>query len=309
MANEISWANLETDAGLAHMLAGDLHADLFDPTDLRATCRRRAFRQGGGSETTKVTGYDPAHTFSAVTSELVGGASNEDIGTRNFTLQVARRTMKWTATDLWRLVAPNGSIDLDLLRRLIVQGTGLTFTDLLAALFPSLSGSVGSTTQQMSLAFMYDGQYALNDSRVPPPYHMVLAPHCFNKWQQSLRGEGGATQYKEATQVMIDAKGPGFKGSYGLINIWDSDSVTLDGGATYRRNAIYGHGCFEYQEAPVPMVADALPANVVSIVDGLVRIIHEYDADNALTEIHGDYYPAVSEAEDARGRVINALAA
>lgn len=309
MANEISWATLENDAGLAHFLSAEIHEDLYDPTDLRAAMKRRDFMGGMGSETVKTSRVNPARTFAAASSEISGGASNEDIGSANFQLTVSRRLMKWQVSDLWRIVAVNGSIDLDLLRKFIVNATGQTATDILCALFPSLSVTAGSTVQQMSVDFTYDAIYKLNNARARPPFHQVLAPHCHNKWTESLRGEGGVLQFMPATQEMIDAKGPGFKGMWGSVACWDSDSVTVDGGSTYRRNAMFDDSCFEYVEAPVAAVSDALPPNVVSIIDGLVRIVHAYDADNALTSVIGDYYPAVSETEDARGVQILALAA
>lgn len=309
MANEISWSNLETDAGIAHYLHGAIHESLYDPTDLRAAMARIDFRLGMGSETVKVTKVSPSHPFTAASTELSGGASNENIGSGNFQLTVARYLQKWQVSDLWRIVAVNGSIDLDLLARFIANATGLTITDVLTALFPSLSVSVGSTVGQMSVDYMYDAQYKLNIARAGGPFFMVLAPHCFNKWQASLRGEGGAVQFVPATRDLLAARGPGFKGTFGNIEVWDSDSVSSDGGATYKRNAMFAAGCFAYTEAPVPDVADALPANVKTIVDGIVRIVHDYDAGNALTNVYGDYYPAVVEAEDGRGVLINALAA
>lgn len=307
MANEISWSNLETDAGLAHYLAGQVEALLYDPTDLRAVCRRRDFMSGMGSETIKVTQYSRAHTFAAATSELVGGASNADIGSANFQLTVSRRLIKWQASDLWRIVAPTGSIDMDLLAGVISEAAGLTVTDMLCALFPSLSNSVGSTTAQMDFQTLLDAQYQLNDSRVPAPYSLVLAPHGFNKLQDDLVGQGGAIQWLPATAEMVAAKGPGFKGTLQGVDVWDSDSVTEDGGNTYHRAAMFGLGCFEFTEAPAFAVDDALPANVTRVLDGTVRLVHSYDADNGLTSVIGNYYPAVAEAEDARGVLINSL--
>lgn len=307
MANEISWSNLETDAGLAAYLAGEVEALLYDPTDLRAVMRRRDFRTGAGSESTKVTQYARGQVFAAATNELVGGASNEDIGSANFVHTVARRLMKWQASDLWRLVAPMGSIDLDLLAGIINEGAGLTITDLVCALFPSLSQSVGGTAQQMSYQKMQDGQFLLNTARARGPFTMVLAPHSFNKWQDDMAGQGGSIQWQAATEQMIAAVGPGFKGRFGNIDIWDSDSVTEDGGSTYHRNAMFAPGCFEYQEAPAVDVADVLPANVTLVLDGTIRIVHDYDADNALTNVIGNYYPSAKEAEDLRGVLIPAL--
>lgn len=307
MANEISWANLETDAGLAHYLSNEIHVDLYDPTDLRATMTRVDFRAGMGSETIKTTRVSAAHTFAAASTEISGGASNSDIGSGNFQLTVARRLQKWQASELWKMVAVNGSINLDLLRALIVGSTGQTVTDMVAALFPSLATSVGSTTGQMSVDYLFDGQFELNNNRARPPYTTVLYPHHWNRLQKSFRGEGGAIGFDPATREVIAARGPGYKGTFGGHDLWDADSVTLDGGSTYARSAMYADGCFAYTEAPVGDVADALPPNVRTIVDGIVRIVHSYDADNALTTIIGDYYPAVVEAEDLRGVLINAV--
>ena len=308
MANELTWANLETNAGIAHALSGDIHADLYDPTDLRGLCVRIPFLGGMGSETTKTPRFSPAHTFTAATNELTGGGSNEDIGDSNFQISVARRYMRWQLSDLWMMVAPNGSLDLDLLKQIIVEGTGLTFTDMLCALFPSLSTDAGSATAQASVDMMLDGQYGLNNSRAPAPYSLVWSPHGFNKFQASLTTYGGALQFQAATADMIAAKGPGFKGRVGNVDVYDSDSVTLDGGSTYRRGAIFARGAYKYQEAPVQALNGILPAEQRSIVDGIVRIVTSWDADNGVALVVGDYYPGVSEAEDARGRLMSHLA-
>jgi hypothetical protein len=308
MADEISWANLETHGGLAHYLEKRLHTNLYDPTDLRRLMPRREFTPGMGSETAKTTKVTRGQTFDAASTEISGGGSNKSIGAGNFQHTVSRRYMKWQVSDLWRLVSVNGSIDLDLLADVIDEAAGLTCTDILCSLFTSLAATaVGSTTGEMVVDYMYDAQYELNDARVPTPYAAVLFPHCFNMFQDSARSEGGVVQWQAATADMIAAKGPGFKGLWGGIEVWDSDSVNSDGGTTYKLNAMFGYGCFEYMEAPPIQVSDALPANVVKITDNDIRIVHAYDADNALTTIYGDYYPSVVEAEDLRGIEIHAL--
>jgi hypothetical protein len=306
MANEISWANLETDAGLAHYLSGELHATLYDPTDLRSTAVRQLFQTGMGSESSKTTKYSRGQTFAAASSEISGGASNAATTTGNFVLNPTRRVMQWEITELWQLVAPAGSLDLDLLVGLIVEATGLTFTDLLCTLFASLSVTAGSTTEQMSVDYMWDAQWTLNTARARPPFHMVLSPHGFNKWQSSLLNAGGVLQFLAATEEMIQAKGPGYKGQYGSVFVWDADSVTLDGGSTYRRSAMYDQSCFKFTEAPVPA---PLARNVSVIVNGLVRVLLEHNGADGYTMVYGDYYPSVVETEDSRGVQIRHLAA
>jgi hypothetical protein len=301
MANELSFANLETDAGLAHILAGEVKAKLYDPTDLRAVLSRRQWQNGLGSETVKVTQYSRAHAFAAATTEIAGGAANSDIDSGNFAHTVSRRILKFTVSDLWRMCAPTGSLDLDLLAGIFVESTGLTVTDMACALFGSLSNNVGSTTGDMSLDFMYDGQFQLNLSRVPEGLTTILRPKAFNELQASIAAATGAVQWQPATNEMIAAKGPGFKGRLNGHDIWDSDSVNQDGGASYYENAMFGRGCFEYAEAPPAAVSDAHPPNVWRIDAGVVRIVHDYDAANAITAAIADYYPSVVEAEDARG--------
>lgn len=309
MANEISWGNLETDAGLAEILSGTLHQLLYDPTDLRMTMTRSAFIDASGSETTKTPQYSADQPFAAASSELSGGFSNRDIGTSNYTHTLTRYGQKWTLTELWRRVAPANSIDLGLLAEVMNGGVGLTFTDLLCALYPSISTVVGSAVQQMSVDVMFDGQYALNLARCRPPFHLVISPHMSNRLTASLRGEGGAISMDPATRALLDARGPGPKYQFGSsVWVWDSDSVTLDGGSTYRRGAMYDQMAFDYQLASAQAMGGIVPPSVVQIMDGVVRAIIDYNNEDAVSTLVGDFYASVVETEDARAVQVRALA-
>ena len=303
MANELSFAALETNIGLAHYLAGMLRALLYDPTDLRVLMDRVPFVAGAGSESAKVGQYSRNFAFAAASTEISGGASNSAIGDSSFQLIVARRLLKFTISDLWRLVAPTGSLDLDLLAGIFVEATGLTLTDMLCALFPSLTANtaVGSTSADMSVEYMDDAMFALNLARVPAPYAMVLRPKAYNEWFASLATLGGGRQFKQDVQGLLSAGGPGAKGTIGNISVYDADSVGTDGGVSYYRSAMFGRGCFAYQIAPAVEMQKVLPPNVFRIDGGDVLIVHDYDAANAITAVYANFYPAVSEAEDARG--------
>lgn len=309
MANELSFANLETDAGLAHYLAGEIRAKLAERTDIRSTLDFIPFRAGMGSETLKVTQYNPAFTFAAASTEISGGASNSSIGSGNFQLVAARRVLKFTISDLWKIVAPTGSLDLDLLAMVINEAAGLTVADMITTIFDDIATAVGSTTADMSIDYLYDGQFQLNLERASGPYFCVLKPKAFNELQASIRGETGAIQYVPATAEMLVAKGPGYKGSINGIEVWDHNSVDTDGGGTYYHNAMYARGAFAYTEMPVDSVTSQLPPQVFRIDAGNVLIVHEYDADNGITEVIGSYFPAVVEAEDLRAVEINSQVA
>lgn len=310
MANEISWSNLETNAGLAHILSGEVQMLLGDPTDIRSTLMRMPFRPNMGSETMKTPQYDGHHIFAAATSELVGGASNQSIGSSSFSLTVSRRLIKWQISDLWQLVVPGtGNIDIPLLAETLVRGTGLTITALICDLFPSLSNAVGSTSgNDMSLDYHFDAQYQLNLSRAGGVFTEVLRPKQFNELQASIRAEGGTLQFQSASAEMIRAKGPGYKGNYGGVDIYDTDSVDADGGASYYQGAMYTRDCFAYTEAPAAMAQDYIPVN--QVIDlGALMIEFVRDGANALTDMYGNYYPAVVEMQDAAGVEINSQVA
>lgn len=306
MANELSLSALASDAGLTAYLAKALFAKLYDPTDLRAVCSRRDFIPGQGSATVKVTKYNRAQSFTATTSEIDGSnVTNSSIGSANFTLAVARRKLIFEMSDLWRIVAPGGSFDIDLLVGVIVEATGLTMTDIITALFSGLSVTAGSQTTDFLVDYLYDGQFALNLARAPGPYTAVLRPKAFNELQADLRGEGGANMWVPATAEMLAGKGPGFKGVWNGHNIWDSDSVNADGGSSYYLNAMFAPGCFEYSEAPTPDMGQAVAPNTVLVGGGgPVMVVAAYGAGDGTAEIIGSYFPGAAEAEDARGVLI-----
>lgn len=309
MANELSWANLESDAGLQEILSGMLKPLLYDPTDLTSTMSRAPWGDNLGSETTKTTQYSRDQPFAPASSELSGGASNADIGAASYTHTLTRQLKKWVMTELWRKIGPPNSIDMALLAGMLSEGVGLTITDLLCALFPSLSGTVGSSVEQMSLDILFDGQYALNINRAKPPFSLVVSPHMANKLTDSIKGQGGAIAQSSETIEQIKAKPPGFKFNFGDVSVWDADSVTLDGGATYRRGAMYDAMCFEYQLASASAMGGIVPDSVVKILDGVVRAIVEYAAEDAVSTLIGDFYTSVVETEDDRGIEVRALAA
>lgn len=308
MANELSFANLETDAGLAHYLSGLIVELVGERTDIRSTLAFVPWQANAGSATTKVTQYDGDHAFSAATSEIVGGSSNSDLGTANFQLTIARYLMQWQESDLWGKVRDpaTGGLSIPLLAQIMVKGMGITTTALICDLFPSLSSNVGNVAATMNLDYFYDAMFQLNIARTPGPFACVLRPKQFNELQSSIRAESGVNQFKAAAADITQQRNPGFKGTFLDVGIWDTDSVDADGGAAYYQGAMYGSGCFAYTEAPA--MAQTSVAAPQSFIDaGPLLIEFDRDAANGLTTIYGNYYPAVVEAEDAQGVEIRSI--
>ena len=76
------------------------------------------------------------------------------------------------------------------------QSIGLTLTDMVCALFPSLANDVGpGSGNPLLVDSLYSAQFQLNSQSVPGPYYTVLYPQQFNHFQASLRqGLHGALQ-------------------------------------------------------------------------------------------------------------------
>lgn len=309
MADELTLASLKSNAGLAHVIAAPARALLYDPTDLRATMERIPFTPNAGSDVTKTPQYTAGKVFAAASSEILGGASNTAIGANSFNLTVARRLLKYTNSELWRLTGINGVIDADQIAMIIFEASGLTITDLACTAFGSFSATAGDTAAAFSLDALFDGQFALNSARAVGNHTAVLHPTQFNELVTSVRSETGALAFQSAAEIgaIAAAKGPGFKGRILNIDIYDADSVTQDGGSAYYQGGMWTPGALTYQEAPVDSIRPLVAPNLIVINAGVVRLVFDYDVNNAITAMVGDYFPAVSIGENARGVMLRSV--
>ena len=239
----------------------------------------------------------------AASSETAGGHSNSAYTTSRYQLAVARYVRNYEATDLMAITG--GPINFMSIVANLVAGVSLTYTDLICALFPSLSNSVGTTTVNLDVDDIYDAMFQLNTSLVPIapglPWQTVLHQQQRNDFVSSLRSEAGALQYQAATADMIAAKGPGFNGTWNGVEFWQSDSVNAVATSADRNGAMFGYGCFEWTYGPVAnILARINPGDVILATDELF-VERERDHVNGMTAPHLNLYPAVVEREDARG--------
>tara|TARA_R110000824_G_scaffold24941_4_gene87324 strand:- start:13294 stop:14202 length:909 start_codon:yes stop_codon:yes gene_type:complete len=295
MANEVVSANLASNGGLvAEILAALVHEQIYDPTDLRAVCTRIPWT-AGGSTTMAVTSLPAPAAYTAVTE--TNAAANSAYTTSEFTLTCARYARQYEITDL---VPMAGSVvDLEVLAGNLVNGMSITISNLIAALFTSITDSAGTTQVDLSVDDLYDAQFSLNDNAAQGPYSAVLAPVQMNDFRSSLRGETGAQSFNPASVEQLATKGPGFQGSWNGINFWQSDQVATSGGD--RLGCMFADGCFAYSEAPVSLLQGHIPADRVLLNAGelLVELIRAASLGETAALAH--YYPAVAIAENARG--------
>ena len=304
MANEIRRSLLETNGGsVASVMSALLRAQLYDPTDLRATCPYVPFA-GPGSDTMDVTLNAVPGAASAATSEIDGSnVTNAAYTTARFQLAVARYKRVYQSTDLLGLAG--GPIDYNVIRSTLVTGVSLTYTDMICALFPSLSAQTGTTTVNLDVDDIYDSIYTLLVANVPNdaanPIQCVLHPQQWNDFTSSLRGETGAVQYVAATADMLQAKGPGFKGVWNGVQFWTSDSVNAQTTNVDYSGAMFGMGAFEWTYGPVAGILPMINPGDILFSTPELFVERDRSASNGMMAQVLNLYPAVAIRENARG--------
>ena len=299
MANEVSYSDLLTNGGrVTQVLSALVRQKLYDSTDLRSVMTLIPWN-AVGSDKLDVTLDAKPGVFSPATSELVGGLANSDYDTSKFTLNVSRYARQYQVTDLFGITG--GPIDLDRVVNKLVEGAGMTMTELLCNLFNSLSNSVGSTGVDLDVDTIYDALFQLNTENASGPYTAVLQAQQMNDFRQSLRSETGALQFREATAETLQSRGPGYQGDFLGIRFYQSDSVdTINGGEDYS-GAMFVDGCFAYTMAPVRALQAYIPEGNIIVDANEVLVELDRDAGNGMSTCIANMYPSVVEAEDARG--------
>jgi len=294
----INTTDLNTHGGLVASVLSDLVlAQLYDPTDLTALMTRIPWSPSG-SKTMDVTQDSIPQPF-VTRAETGAGITDATYTTSEFSLAPSLYALQYSITDL--VPVAGSPIDVERVAANLVAGVGLTMTDLLCALFGSLSNSVGTTTVDLTVSDIFDAVYQLNSSNVSGNYAAVLFPQQFNDFQNSLRAEAGAVQFAPASEQMLAAKGPGFKGSWLNIDFYQSDSVGTANGGADSAGAMFGAGAFAYTLADPRVIQGHIPSDSVLMANEVMLLEMSRDSANFKTALVGQIYPAVVEAEDARG--------
>ena len=300
MANEITTTLLGTNGGLVASVLSDLVLEqLHDPTDLSALMTFIPWTPRG-SLTMDVTQDAVPGAYAARTNETTGGISNSAYTTSEFSLAPAGYSRQYELTDL--IPIAGGPIQAERVAANLAAGVGLTLTDLLCALFPALANDVGpGTGVDLDVSSMYDAIFQLNSQSVPGPFAAVLYPIQFNDFQSSLRSEAGAAQFQPATADLLALRGPGFKGTWNGVQLFQSDSVTAVGGGADSSGAMFGAGAFAYTLADARVAAGLIPPGLLYMSNAAMVIEMARDQADFRTALIASIFPSVVEAEDLRG--------
>lgn len=295
MANELTYASL-SDLRATHVLHRELATLLFDPTDIRSALVQVPW-SASGSAATKIGQVDVDYAMAAPGE--VTQVSNTALVDGSYTLTIAHYTLQFEMSYLAQITAPQGGLDLAGVAQIVANTSGLTMTDIVTALFPSVTASVSETTVDLDVDHVYDAMFTLHAALVEGPYELALYPEQMNNFRQSLRGEGGAIQFVPETADMLRQKAPGLQGTWNGVRIWSMDSITTANAGADSVGCLWGRGAFVYQEGDVNALIPYIPAEA-RVQAGKVFVQVQQVEDYGKSRVVGHYFPAAAIAENAR---------
>ena len=295
-------ANLETDLRLAVALDQALLVTLTDMATIRNVPGAIDYHgtvNGAGSDTGRLrfVSLGGADHFATTLAEDTAVAETALVDS-SVDIAVVRSALVRNIGDLATSTGFGQDIDPASLAADMVASYDGYFNALFTAAGATASSNVGASGVDMSHDDFMDAIFTLEIADVPGPYFGVLAPRQVADWQESLRAEGGATQFMAATAEMLAIKGQGFIGSHSGVQIFKMSDVVSAGGN--REGFMYGAGTFGYK---VAIIDDrsmlGAGSSVVVRQDEIVVEITRAPT-RAVTEIVGNAWVGVSVKEQAR---------
>jgi hypothetical protein len=305
MANEVSFATLLSNGGrVAAMIGDQVHLNLYDPTNLRGLMT--LYTMAGPSSVQSVAGLTRGYTAAAASSEISGGASNTALTTTNKDITVARYLLQMAPTDLFALTSPGAPINVATVADVITESMDLTLTSLLTGLFSGISTNVGTSGSDLTVTNIFSAIFALNLNNNPAQLAAVLHNQQINDLMSSIRGEGGAIQYRADAQGVLSTKGVAARFRFLEVDFYQSSRVATANAGADRQGAMFSAGAFGYK---LGSVDEIINQGMVNPADILIRspemfIERSRDAANGLSKMILNFYPGVAEIEDLRAVAI-----
>lgn len=298
MANEVYYSGLTSSARISAVLSQTIAIKLYDTASLINHPSILKINAAPGSTAVQVPVISWGADAMASVAENAS-VSNTGLTTTAATLTLARQALRRQVSDLAQATAQGVPLDvtIDNIATDMVSAWNKRGTTMLTALASGFSNSVGSTGVDLSVTAFYNAIFSLQLTANSGQFVAVLHNQQINDLMSSLRSETGPGQYLAATQEMLVAKGPGYKGQLFGVDIFGSNTVaTANAGADYlgmmfAPNAI---GMAMASVSPVMGSTTVQPASPVTVE-------FERDASNGSTIIVGSVLAGVAEIDDAKG--------
>jgi len=283
-----------------------IHETIVDRTDLALLCTYRGSINGTGSVASKVGKVSWDDAMAASNADEVTTVAVTDIGTSTATITVARQALVRTVTDLYEIAAIPGGAGIAAMAADMVRAAQLRFTDMVCALFTSLTSSVGTSGVNATVDDLYDALYTLIQARAPGQRYAVLAPIQLTDVMDSIRGEGLSITPPDAASSLTalgNNAGYGMHGTFAGAQLWSADSCVTNGAD--KEGAVFTPGCYGYMDG-VPSHISARSTSRESFAQmtpagSPVYVTFSADEPKGHTIVVGHYFVGVSEIEDARG--------
>lgn len=295
-------ANLETDLRLAAQLDQALLISLTEMATIRNVPGAIDFHgsvSGQGSDTSRLrfAGLAGADPFVATAAEDTDVAETP-VAITSVDIAVTRAALVRNIGDIATATGYGADLNPDTLARDMVMSYDRYFNGLFTAAGATATSNVGTSGVDMSHDDFMDAIFTLEIANVPGPYFAVLAPRQLADWQESLRAEGGATQFMAATAEALAIKGQGFAGEHSGVQIFKMEDVVTTG--PDREGFMYGAGAFGYKVGIIDdrSMLGAGSSVAVRVDEILVEVTR--DASRAITEIVGNAWVGLSVKEQAR---------
>jgi len=254
---------------------------------------------GSGTQAFAVVGLDGYDLMSSRTE--IQSIANQAFTSAQKTVTPARYGLAYSYSDYVSAVDPTGILSPARLSQSILGSANMTFTNNLAKMVDDFATTAGATTVAMTHDTFLAAQFKLEQNKVPGPYLCILKPKQFTDWASDLETRGGVTQWRTATEEMMIAKGPGFKGSYNGIDVFSSDQVQSANAGADWAGGMFGRGAIGFKELALGAPA---PGAIVLVEAGPVRVELDRSVRTGETAIVGTYWHGFVEIEDLRGVTI-----
>jgi len=276
---------------------------LADMTDLRSVVTFTPF-DAAGSDTLTSPIITASYGMQAP-GEGLAAAGPTTLGESSFDLTVARYSLYIEPTDIWQLTS-GGSLDVAAVGQIVAGNAAIQFSDMLCALFPSVTAAVGATGTALTVDTVLAGVAALREANASGNVVAVLHHQQVTDFVDSLRAEVGPLQWVPASAEMISAKPPGYVGRWQGVDFYSVDScVAINTDADWS-GCIFTEQAFRYTEGPIGKLTPNIDRDIVA-GDSSIFVTRVWDDVLGTFRIIGSYYPGVSIAQ--QGAAVEVISA
>ena len=256
---------------------------------------------GRGSTVLKIpiAGLDGYDEMAAVAEG--SASSNTALTDGSVNLTIARQSIQRQMSDLAGIVN-GGRVDPSRLADDMVGAAHMRLLSMICGLFSSFTSGVGSTGTDFDLDQFFEGDQVLNLAAAPGDGRLaILHPIQVADLKASLRAEGNAISYMDATMEMLQAMGPGMNGRFMGYDVFQTTRAPSINTNADRQGAMLARGAIgKVFGTRRPMVGDGTGG--LRIEQGTpIYIGFERDEAYTFTKIVGSMYAGVGILQDGLG--------